>query len=50
MLRQIYFILDNEIIYHRSYAKGIEPSLLINVYLNIKKDAFTKFAEETGNL
>ncbi len=48
MLRQIYFILDDEIIYHRSYAKGIEPSLLINVYLNIKKDAFTKFAEETG--
>jgi len=48
MLRQIYFILDNEIIYHRSYARGIEPSLLINVYLNIKKDAFTKFGEETG--
>jgi len=48
MLRQIYFILDDEIIYHRSYAKGIEPSLLINVYLNIKKDAFTKFGKETG--
>ncbi len=48
MLRQIYFILNNEIIYHRSYAKGIESSLLINVYLNIKKDAFTKFGDETG--
>ncbi len=48
MLRQIYFILENEIIYHRSYSKGIESSLLINVYLNIKKDAFAKFGEETG--
>ena len=48
MLRQIYIILDDKIIYHRNYAKGIEPSLLINVYLNIKKGVFAKFGESTG--
>ena len=48
MLRQIYFILENEIIYHKSYAKGIDPSILTNVFLNIKKDVFNQFGDETG--
>ncbi|KKK41308.1 hypothetical protein LCGC14_1619370, partial [marine sediment metagenome] len=49
MLRQVYIILNEEIIYHRIYAKGIEPSLLIDVFLNIKRDAFKKFGEESGS-
>ena len=49
MLRQTFIILNEEIIYHRSYAKGIEPSLLIDVILNIKKDAFNKFGNESGS-
>ncbi|MHA2005877.1 MAG: ADP-ribosylation factor-like protein [Promethearchaeota archaeon] len=48
MLRQVYIILNDKIIYHRKYAKGIEPSLLINVYLNIKKGVFAKFGKTTG--
>ena len=48
MLRQIYFILGDQIIYHRSYAKGIDASTLINVYLNIKKNIFTESGDETG--
>ena len=48
MLRQIYIILNDNIIYQRNYAKGLEDSLFSNVFLNIKKSAFSKFAEETA--
>ncbi|TET60391.1 MAG: GTP-binding protein [Promethearchaeota archaeon] len=48
MLRQIYIILNDNIIYQRNYAKGLDDSLFSNVYLNIKKSAFSKFAEETA--
>ena len=48
MLRQIFFILEDEIIYYRSYAKGIDPSILTEVFLSIKKDVFNEFGEETG--
>ena len=49
MLRQVYIILNEEIIYHRSYAKGINPSLLIDVYLKIKRDAFKKLGDQSGS-
>ncbi|MCK4779410.1 MAG: hypothetical protein KAT57_04445, partial [Candidatus Lokiarchaeota archaeon] len=49
MLRQIYIILNDNIIYQRNYAKGLDDSLFSNVYLNIKKSAFSKFAEETAS-
>ncbi len=45
MLRQIYIILNDNIIYQRNYAKGLDDSLFTNVYLNIKKAAFAKFAD-----
>ncbi len=48
MLKQVYIILNDKIIYHRSYAKGIDASLLINVYLSIKSEAFSPTGEEIG--
>lgn len=45
MLRQIYIILNDNIIYQRNYAKGLDDSFFTNVYLNIKKAAFAKFAD-----
>lgn len=49
MLRQIYIILTDNVIYQRNYAKGLDDSLFSNVFLNIKKSAFSKFAEETAS-
>jgi small GTP-binding protein len=49
MLRQVYIILNDVIIYQRFYAKGLDDSLFTNVYLNIKKSAFSKFSEETAS-
>ena len=49
MLRQVYIILNDIIIYQRNYAKGLDDSIFTNVYLNIKKSAFSKFAEETAS-
>jgi len=48
MLRQVYIILNDNIIYQRNYAKGLDDSIFSNVFLNIKKSAFSKFAEETA--
>lgn len=46
MLRQVYIIIKDKIIYQRNYAKGLDDSLFTNVYLNIKKAAFSKFGED----
>ncbi len=48
MLRQVYIILNDNIIYQRNYAKGLDDSLFSSVFLNIKKSAFSKFSEETA--
>jgi len=48
MLRQVYIIIDDNLAYQRSYAKGLETSLFSNVYQKIKKAALDKFAGETG--
>ena len=48
MLKQVYIILNDKIIYHRSYAKGVDASLLINVYLSIKSEAFSRIGDEIG--
>ncbi|MCK4380009.1 MAG: GTP-binding protein [Candidatus Lokiarchaeota archaeon] len=49
MLRQIYIILNDNIIYQRNYAKGLDDSLFSSVFLNIKNSAFSKFGEETAS-
>ncbi len=49
MLRQVYIILNDDIIYQRNYAKGLDDSIFANVYGNLKKTAFAKFAEETAS-
>ena len=48
MLKQVYIILNDKIIYHRSYSKGISSSLLINIYLSIKNEAFSQIGEDIG--
>lgn len=48
MLKQVYIILNDKIIYHRSYSKGISSSLLINVHLSIKNEAFSQIGEDIG--
>ncbi len=48
MLREIFIILNDKLIYQRSYAKGLDTSLFTNVYQKVKKVAFSKFGSETG--
>ncbi|MEE9379368.1 MAG: ADP-ribosylation factor-like protein [Candidatus Lokiarchaeia archaeon] len=49
MLRQVYIILNDNIIYQRNYAEGLDDSLFSSVFLNIKNSAFSKFGEETAS-
>ncbi|MFX1379105.1 MAG: ADP-ribosylation factor-like protein [Promethearchaeota archaeon] len=49
MLRQVYIILNDKIIYQRNYAAGLDDTIFPSVYLNIKKSALSKFAEETAS-
>ncbi len=48
MLRQVYCVLNDEIIYQYNYAKGLDNSSFLNIYPNIKKVAFSKFGVEFG--
>ncbi len=48
MLRQIYLILNDEIIYQYNYAKGLDNSSFLSIYPNIKEVAFSKFGVEFG--
>ena len=48
MLRQVYILLNDEILYQRSYAKGIDASYFTKVLSKIKKDAFSKYRSEIG--
>ena len=48
MLRQIFIILNDKLVYQRSYAKGLDTSLFTTVYQKVKKLAFSKFGSETG--
>lgn len=48
MLREIFIILNDKLVYQRSYAKGLDTSLFTNVYQKVKKVAFSKFGSETG--
>ena len=48
MLREIFIIVNDKLVYQRSYAKGLDTSLFTNVYQKVKKVAFSKFGSETG--
>lgn len=48
MLRQVFILVNDNLVYQRSYAKGLENSLFSNVYQKIKKAALDKFTGETG--
>ncbi len=48
MLRQIFIILKDKLVYQRSYAKGLDTNLFTNVYKKVKKVALSKFGPETG--
>ncbi len=49
MLRQVYIILNDNIIYQRNYAKGLDNSLFSNIFVRIKKAAFSKFENVVGS-
>ena len=49
MLRQFFIILDDDIIYQRNYAKGLDDNFFSNIYMKIKKAAFSKFGAEVGS-
>ncbi|MBY8985335.1 MAG: GTP-binding protein [Candidatus Lokiarchaeota archaeon] len=49
MLRQVFIVLNNKLVYQRSYAKGLEISLFTKVIEKVKKVALSKFSSETGN-
>ncbi len=49
MLRQVFIILNDNIIYQRNYAKGLDETIFSNVYLKIKKASLSKFGAEFGS-
>jgi len=46
MLRQVYIILKDEIVYQKHYGKGLDASLFEKILPKIKTDAFSKFGSE----
>lgn len=48
MLRQVFIILRDKLVYQRSYAKGLDTSLFTSVYQKVKKVVESKFGSETG--
>ncbi|MFW9987174.1 MAG: ADP-ribosylation factor-like protein [Candidatus Odinarchaeota archaeon] len=48
MLRQVYILLNDELLYQKSYAKGIDASFFTKVYSKVKKDAFSIKGCEIG--
>jgi small GTP-binding protein len=48
MLRQVFIILRDKLVYQRSYAKGLDISLFSSVYQKVKKVVESKFGSETG--
>jgi len=49
MLRQVYIILNDDIIYQRNYTKGLDDAIFANVYGKLKKTAFAKYTEEIAS-
>ena len=49
MLRQVYIIINNEIVYNRYYAQCFDNSLFMEVLQNIKEETFSKFGTEIGS-
>ena len=49
MLRQFFIILNDDIIYQRNYAKGLDDTFFSNIYMKIKKVALSKFGAEVGS-
>ncbi|MFX1371617.1 MAG: ADP-ribosylation factor-like protein [Promethearchaeota archaeon] len=48
MLRQAYILLNDELLYQKSYAKGIDASFFTKVYSRVKKDSFSLKGSEIG--
>lgn len=48
MLRQVFIILNDNIVYQRGYAKGLDTSLFTNVFQKVSEVALSKFGSETG--
>ena len=49
MLRQIFIIHHDEIIYSRTFGKAFTNEALMGIYPDIKKDAFSKLGEDINN-
>ncbi|MFX1503711.1 MAG: ADP-ribosylation factor-like protein [Promethearchaeota archaeon] len=49
MLRQVYIIINNEIVYNRYYAQSFHNSVFMDVLENIKEEIFSKFGTEFGH-
>ena len=49
MLRQVFIIFNDNVIYQRNYAKGLEETLFSNVYMKIKKVSLSKFGSDFGS-
>ncbi len=49
MLRQVFIIFNDNVIYQRNYAKGLEETLFSNVYMKIKKASLSKFGSDFGS-
>ncbi len=46
MLRQVYIILNDNILYQRNFAKGLDISLFNNIYPYIKQQAFSSVGSQ----
>ncbi|MFX1258092.1 MAG: ADP-ribosylation factor-like protein [Promethearchaeota archaeon] len=48
MLRQVTIIINDDIVYQRTYAVGLDNSLFENILPNIKQEAFSRYSGEIG--
>ncbi|MEE9379364.1 MAG: hypothetical protein V3V33_15170 [Candidatus Lokiarchaeia archaeon] len=48
MLRQVYILHNDEILYHKTYARAIDASFFTKVYSKVKEDAFSMNGREIG--
>ena len=49
MLQQIYIIVNDNILYQRNYAKGLDKSIFMNIYPKLRQDILSKHGKEIGD-
>ena len=46
MLRQVYIIINDYVVYERTYGKGIDKNAFLDIYTDLKVNLFSKSPNE----